>query len=54
MTACGRFGISIGPSGLIMQYKGGFQSAVVAGDAYALKFMAVFEDNSTTTTVVAE
>ncbi|HEV2226493.1 MAG TPA: hypothetical protein VGR56_06790 [Nitrososphaerales archaeon] len=39
------------------QYKGGFQNpAVVKGDAYMLRFVATFQDNSTamaTTTVVA-
>ncbi len=41
----------------VMWYKGGFHNpAVVSGDEYTLRFVAVFQDNSTasaTTTVVA-
>jgi hypothetical protein len=53
----GSLGHGIGNANVIYQYKGSFQSpAVVAGEAYVIKFVAVFEDNSTataTTTVVA-
>jgi len=53
----GKLGHGIGVTNVIYQYKGSFQSPqVIAGDAYVIKFVAVFEDNSTataSTTVVA-